>query len=1185
MPVNDPADELDALDQGIAALEAQRATLGDSVVDAALRPLLQRRERLSAHPGDRRKLVTVLFSDLVDSTPLTAALGDEAMRELMGRYFALWRAAVEAQGGHVLKFIGDAVVGVFGMDRAREDDPHRAVRAAISVQPALARLAQEVRTESGQALRTRVGIDTGDVVLGSFDERGDGDIVVVGATVNRAARLQTAAPPDAILLSSATARHVRGSFGLQDHGELELKGVERPVHTYLVHSAATSGFWSTARGLEGVSTRTVGRDVELQLLAKLFDDTVEERTSHVVTVVGEAGIGKSRLLADFEAWLAGLPQSAWLLRGRADPSADGMPHGLLRSAFAERFSIQDTDTPAEVLEKWRQGMAAMSAGAVSGAIDLISWLGFTTTEDSGAATAALEPAALQHRAWSALDATLAAMCEEAPVVLLLEDLHWADGPVLDLVLDVQSRPRSFPMLVVATARPTLLEQRPHWGEGLSGHRQVRLEPLSRRETGLLVSEILQELETVPEWVRALVVDATEGNPFFVEEIIAWFVDTGTIGTSAQGWTVPSSPPVATTVPGTLRAVLEARLDSLPRTERDLVDRASVIGRVFWDAAVAHLTEGQPAPSPQTYDALRRREVVHQRPSSSFAHAREFAFRHALLRDVAYDGLLTPARRSYHARAAAWVLENSRSSGRLDEQAGTVAQHLLAAGEDEAAAPWLLRAARHAARTYANAEALALLDRAAASSRDDLHFEVLLEQERVLDRTGQREEQRTVLDSLAEAAGDDVARRAKVLLARGRWLFFHAEYADAVRVSTEAATLAKRGGLGEEEVEAWIMGGRSLAFANEHSAAREHLQTALEMAREAGTMRQVGEVLRLLGVVATNLHEERLAGELLEQAADAFRHAGDQEGQALVSGQLSAVLMLTGRMAEAKVHSQSALAVFTANGHLLRQGIVLGNLTSIALDTGHIDEALVSARRSLELTEHVEDFEGVVSCLHRLGEAERLTGAPEAAREHLERAVQLGRQHSLHYFVSHSLGTFSALALDESRPASALALAQEAGAAAAVSEVPVAIAKADLALGLAAVALGDSQTAVAALTAATDRIRVLGLATEAVQAEAVLAEALVLAGRPEEARALALQAFVAMGPNGPQPCGEQHPGRALISCHRVLEAVGDPVAQEVPDVAARFLARRAALIEDTTVRERFLGIADCRALTQLAQAGP
>src|SRR5690606_33713583 len=200
------------------------------------------------------------------------------------------------------------------------------------------------------------------------------------------------------------------------------------------------------------------------------------------------------------------------------------------------------------------------------------------------------------------------------------------------------------------------------------------------------------------------------------------------------------------------------------------------------------------------------------------------------------------------------------------------------------------------------------------------------------------------------------------------------------------------------------------------------------------------------------------------------------------------------------------------------------------------------------------------------------------------AVQLGRHHSLHYFISHSLAVLSALALDELRAAPALALAEEARAAAALSDIPLAIAKADIALGLAALATGDAETAVEALTAATDRTRLLGAVSETVQAEAVLAEAFLQAGRSEEARARAHRSFVAMGPKGPEPCGEQHPGRALIACHRVLEALADPWAREVPDIAARFLARRAALIEDTSVRQRFLGIADCRALAEVVRTG-
>lgn len=1182
--VNGSVGELDALDRGIAALEQQREALGDPVVDTALRPLLERRRRLTAHAGERRKLVTVLFSDLVGSTPLTAALGDETMREVMGRYFALWREAIEGQGGHVQKFIGDAVVGVFGMDQAREDDPHRAVRAAVTVRPALGRLSEEVLAAHGQALATRVGIDTGEAVLGRFDERGDGDLVVVGATVNRAARLQTAAPRDGILLSAATARHVRGSFGLQDHGVLELRGVDQPVRTFVVHSVAGSGFWSTARGLEGVVTRTVGREVELQQLTKLFEDTVEDRTSAVVTVVGDAGIGKSRLLADLEAWLAGRSEPVWLLRGRADPAVDALPQGPLRSAFAERFGIQDTDRPAEVMAKWRAGMAGLAgtaAGESGGAQDLMAWLGFTMAQD-GEADAA-DPAALQRRAWVALDDTFAAMGEVAAVVLLLEDLHWADSPVLDLLLDLQARPRPYPLLVVATSRPVLLEQHPHWGEGLPGHREIRLQPLSRRETGLLVAEVLQRADAVPEWVRAQVVDAAEGNPFFVEEVIAWLVDTGTIRPGTDRWTVDAQPAATGTVPGTLRALLEARLDVLPTGERHLVDRASVIGRVFWDTAVDHLDPGPASPPADAYNALRRREVVHRRPSSAFAQAQEFAFRHALLRDVAYDGLLTPDRRRYHARAADWLRESALASGRQDEHAGTVAHHLLAAGQAEDAAPWLLRAARHAARTFANEEALDLLTRAAAGTRDhEVLFDILLERERVLDRTGAREEQHQVLDRLDGAAGDDPSRRARVLLARGRWHFFHAEYDVGADLAQQAIQRAQVAGLVEEHLEAQLLLGRCLAFAGEHLAARKHLEATLtETGGDRSHPRQVAEALRLLGVVATNLHEEQRAIELLQRAAAAYGEAGDEEGQGMVEGQLGAVLMLGGRMEEARVHSEAALATFTASGHVLRQGIVLGNLTSIALETGRLDEGLLKGHRTLELTRSVDDFEGVASSLGRLGEAERMAGLLGPARGHLEAAVQMGEEHGLHYFVFHALRSLSSLALDEGDPVRAVELARSAQEAATRSEVPVSLAHAAGTWGLAALEVGDDRTAVEQLTAARDRMRGLGLRIETVETDAILAEALLLAGRPEDAGARLGRIIAGMGPRGLPPAGEPHPGRGLVACHRVLSALGDRRSSDVTAVAARCLQRRAERITDVGVREGFLATSACRALAAVA----
>jgi class 3 adenylate cyclase len=343
----DELSDLEALDRAIAALEGQRATLGDTVVDTALAPLIEKKARLQAG-GEQRKLVTVLFADVVDFTVLSQGLDPEDTRRVMNRYFAAWRRAITGEGGTVEKFIGDAVMAVFGIHRAREDDPHRAVRAALAMRHTLDALADEIRAEHGIAIEMRVGIDTGEVVVSTLDDRGTDDFVVVGEPVNRAARIQAAAPPGGILISADTVDHVRGSFGLQRLEALQLKGIPDPVDAYLVQSGEIQTFWPETRGIEGVSTRTVGRELEMGRLQKLFADLADERAWRIISVVGEAGIGKPRLIHDFENWLAELPDGVWVLRGRAAATTEDVAHGLLRSAFAGRLRIQDTDSPAVV---------------------------------------------------------------------------------------------------------------------------------------------------------------------------------------------------------------------------------------------------------------------------------------------------------------------------------------------------------------------------------------------------------------------------------------------------------------------------------------------------------------------------------------------------------------------------------------------------------------------------------------------------------------------------------------------------------------------------------------------------------------------------------------------------------------------------------------------------------------------
>ena len=600
--VDDPA----ALDAAIAALEAQRPALGDAVADAALGPLRDRRAQLILRAGgEQRKLVTVVFSDLVDFTVLSQTLDAEDVRTIVNRYFQRWYSVIEAQGGVVEKFIGDAVMAVFGLYQAQEDDPERAVRAAVAMTGDLAALNGELDDEYGLTLSMRVGVDTGEVVVSTLDERPGADFVVVGETVNRAARLQAAAPPGGVLISADTCRHVSGRFALERRAGLHLKGISAPVDAFLVLAEGSRSFWPERHGVEGVATRTIGRALELRRLQDWFAEVVEEQVWRTVTVVGDAGVGKSRLLFELDHWLAGLSSGVWVLRARASAANAIVPYHLLRDLFANRFEISDSDPPGLVADKWLAGMREGNHEVTDHSLIAAAWLGFEIGDDHVAVAGMRhDPRGLSEIGATALEAFLATLTDQAPLVLELEDLHWADEASLDWLERAARRLHEAPVIVVATARPALLQARPHWGEGLAHHARLALEPLSRRRSLLLLQEILQRADDVPPAVADFVVTTAEGNPFYTEELVKWLVEQGLIRTGDR-WHVDEAALAGLRVPPTLKGVLQARLDALSPAERDAAQRASVVGRVFWDGAVSAAASLSPETTRVALDGLRR----------------------------------------------------------------------------------------------------------------------------------------------------------------------------------------------------------------------------------------------------------------------------------------------------------------------------------------------------------------------------------------------------------------------------------------------------------------------------------------------------------------------------------------------------------------------------------------------------
>lgn len=1188
--------ELRSLEDAISALEGQRAVLGDAVVDTALAPLVDKRDRLvAAAVGQQRRQVVVLFADLVDSTPAAARLDPEDLQQVMSRYFAAARAAVEDEGGVVEKFIGDAVMAVFGLYRSGEDDAVRAVRAALAVQAAVHRLDAEVGASHGLRLRLRVGVDTGEVVVTGMGDRAAGEFLAVGDTTSRAARLQAAAAPGTVLVSRDTADQVRGAFGLRRLTGLRLKGIDGPVDAYVVAGADREEFWPEARGVEGVRTRTVGREAELAGLRGEFDDVVTGRGRRIVTVLGEAGVGKSRLVREVEAWLARLPSEVWVLRGRAAPATQGVANALLRSVFAERFGIRGTDDPATVRRRWAEGWsrllgdvpAAASGGGADPEADeraawtVAAWLGFGLDDPGRAAVGTTDPEVLRRRGSVLVLRMLEDLARRAPVVVLLEDLHWADAASLSSLQALADAPGEGPLLVLCTARPALFERHPDWDRPGPSHAVLRLAPLGEDDVATLVGEILQRVERVPDRVVRMVVETSDGNPFYVEELVTWLVQAGVVDTGTDPWRVRAEAVESLRVPSTLRGLLQARLDSLDGADRAVVGCAAVVGRVFWDAAVERLSRSVPGAAGEgALDRLTRREVVLPRPRSTFAGSHEYSFRHALVRDVAYEGVLRSVRRRLHGQAAQWLEEVVEESGRPDEHAAEVARHHEEAGEGAAAARWFLRAGRYAAAGYANEDALRLLARAEAvvpGEERALWCDVLLARQTVLDRLGRREEQRSTLDRLAAAPGLDPGRQAEVRLAEGGWSFFRGDYSAVPPVADAAAELARRAGRRDLESDALMQGGRSLAYLNEHDRARELLTRALELARAVGDHRRAGETLRLLGVVATNQGRNEEALQVLEEAREEHRAIRDEQGEAMVSGQLGALLVNCGRLDEARVASERALAVFRASGHRYREGVMLTNLARIAMDEGRLDDALEDGRQALALTEEIDDAEGVVASLQSLGDSHRLAGDLPAARRDLERGLAESERHELAYFRVHLLASLAVVHLRAGDREAARARAAEAQEEAAGSDVPHAGIRADLVAGMVRHATGD-RSAVEPLRAAARHAAELDAQSDRVEALGLLAGALLDAGDLPAALAVVDELLPALA--GPYPPGGVEHGRAFVDVHRVLVAAGDSRAGVVARWAADHLAGWAAHIGDERLRAGFLATPVARELCRI-----
>jgi ABC-type oligopeptide transport system substrate-binding subunit/class 3 adenylate cyclase len=679
--------------------------------------------------GKERRIVTILFSDIKGSTAMAEELDPEDWAEIMEGAFEVLIEPIYRYEGTLARLMGDAILAFFGAPIAHEDDPGRACRAALEIIEGARRYEERLEKERGiRTFGVRVGINTGLVVVGEVGSDLRVEYTAMGDAINLAARMERRAPPGGILITHDTYSHVRGVFDVLPQEPLRVKGKKQPVQNYLLQRAKPRAFRKGTRGVEGIETRMIGRQAELKRLQEAFYTATEDRELQLVTITGEAGVGKSRLLHEFDIWAEALAERYFFFKGRALQEMQRLPYSLIRDLFAFRFQIEDTDPLPVVREKLEQGAsAALGDGEESRmrAHFIGHLLGFELGPSLYLEGVLDDPRQLHDRALAYLVDYFNALAAQLPVLILLEDLHWADDSSLDALNHLALALVDQPLMIVSAARPALLERRPHWGEGQPSHRTLQLEPLSKRNTRRLLDEILQKVDHVPDTLSEPVVAGAEGNPFFVEEVIKMLVEDGVIVKGEEQWHVEPSRLIDVRVPSTLRGVLQARLDRLPALHRTILQQASVVGGLFWDLAVVRISQSaveglEEAEILNTLSALRGAEMVFQRQTSAFSRAQEYVFKHAVLREVTYESLLESLRGIYHGLAADWLLE--QGGERAGEYNGLIADHLELAGRTEEATEYLLQAGDRARGLYAHQEAIHAYQRALALLKQQEDFQ-------------------------------------------------------------------------------------------------------------------------------------------------------------------------------------------------------------------------------------------------------------------------------------------------------------------------------------------------------------------------------------------------------------------------------------------------------------------------------
>jgi class 3 adenylate cyclase/tetratricopeptide (TPR) repeat protein len=794
-----------------------------------------------------RKVATVLFVDLVDSTGLVSGADPEIVRQRVNRYFEVVSRCIVTHGGTVEKFAGDAVMAAFGVPRAHEDDAERALCAALMILPEVSEL----------GLSVRIGVESGEVVVEDADST-----FATGEAVNLAARLQQAAPENTILVGPGLMRLAAGRVVVEQVDPVRVSLRSDPLPAWRVLEVAAPRAVPTAP--------FVGREVELELLHNTLSRAIRDRRAHLVTIFGEPGIGKSRLMREFVEGV----ERATVLRGRCLPFGEGVTYWALAEMVKQSAGIADDDPIAEAFEKLR---ACCESDAIA---DLL------------AAAAGLLGASEREHTTEELLWAARAWAEEfslmQPLVLVFEDIHWAEEPLLNVIEHLARTVRDAPLLVVCVTRPELLELRPAWGGGNLRAAAVELAPLSDEESEQLADELLREGALSPEQ-RKLVLTKAEGNPLFLEETVRMLAERGGRGDD---------------IPDTIQALIAARIDSLLPEEKHLLQRAAVIGRIFWQGALEQLAPGLDVPP--LLEALVERELVVAEERSTISGERAFRFKHVLIGEVAYGGLTKAVRSELHEGFARWLHDRT--------------------GEE------LLEI-----RAYHLERAVALHEELDGRAPEELCHSAAAALEGAGKRALNREAFQTARHKFLRAIELESTLRRRYLAAHSAWRMLDLQ---AVTVEMEQVA-ADAGAAGERRLEAralTALGEMALFQHADVEAARRLIERAGAVLGGDDDVDAHFDIYSAAGQIASWLGDFDEMERIAREALDYTRGADRKDLEAMVIQSLAQYAIMRLDVPEAESLGRQASELAAASGSVRARAAALGTQAWIEEIGGRLDDA-------------------------------------------------------------------------------------------------------------------------------------------------------------------------------------------------------------------------------------------------------